>query len=80
VLLAPGTTIPAHRTTGMTDLFVLAGEARFGGAPAGSGCYVVLEAETELSIESRFGCRLLAWADGPVEWLDGAARRDLYGH
>lgn len=80
LLLAPGTKIPAHRTTGMTDLFVLAGEARFGGEPAGSGCYVVLEAETELSIESRYGCRLLAWADGPVRWLDGAARPDLYGH
>ncbi len=47
---------------------------------AGSGCYVVLEAETELSIESRYGCRLLAWADGPAQWLDGATRGDLYGH
>lgn len=80
LLLAPGTKIPAHRTTGMTDLFVLAGEARFGGEAAGSGCYVVLDAETELAIESRYGCRLLAWADGPVQWLDGATRSDLYGH
>ena len=80
LMLAPGAAIPAHRTTGMTDLFVLAGEARFGGEAAGSGCYVVLEADTELSIESRYGCRLLAWADGPAVWLDGQSRGDLYGH
>ena len=80
LLLAPGTKIPAHRTTGMTDLFVLSGEVELGGVAAGSGCYAVLEAETELAIESRYGCRLLAWADGPVQWLDGSARGDLYGH
>ena len=46
---------------------------------AGSGCYVVIDAETELTLSSRYGARLLVWADGPVRWLDGVARSDLYG-
>jgi hypothetical protein len=79
-VLAPGAQVPAHLTTGMTDLFVLAGELRAGDAEAGSGHYVVIDAETELSLSSRYGARLLAWADGPVRWLDGAERGDLYGY
>lgn len=80
LLLAPGTEVPAHRTTGMTDLFVMAGGVQVGDLQAGSGCYVVIEAEAELCIASRYGARVLAWADGPVRWLDGAPRGDLYGH
>jgi hypothetical protein len=79
LVLAPGTRVPAHATTGMTDLFVLAGEIRVGEDAAGSGHYVVIDAATELSLCSRYGARLLAWADGPVRWLDGAERADLYG-
>jgi len=80
LVLAPGTEVPAHVTTGMTDLFVLAGELRAGEAAAGSGCYVVIDADTELTLSSRYGARLLAWADGPARWLDGAERGDLYGY
>ncbi|HEX3883839.1 MAG TPA: hypothetical protein VHW66_14365 [Stellaceae bacterium] len=79
LVMAPGTQVPAHVTTGMTDLFVLAGEIRAGDEPAGSGCYVVIEAETELTLSTRYGARLLAWADAPVRWLDGRDRGDLYG-
>jgi len=80
LLLAPSAKIPAHLTTGMIDLFVLAGEVSIGATRAGSGSYVVIDAETELAIDSRYGARLLAWADGPVRWLDGNQRADLYGH
>jgi hypothetical protein len=79
LVLAPGVQVPAHAATAMTDLFVLAGEIRLGDAAAGSGCYVTIDAETELTLSTRYGARLLAWADGPVRWLDGAARGDLYG-
>jgi hypothetical protein len=79
LLMAPGTQVPALLTTAMTDLFVLSGEIRVGETAAGSGCYVVIDAETELTLSSRYGARLLVWADGPVRWLDGAARDDLYG-
>jgi hypothetical protein len=77
--LAPGAEIPAHVTTAMTDLFVLAGEIRAGDEAAGSGCYVTVDADTEMTLASRYGARVLAWADGPVRWLDGAKRGDLYG-
>jgi hypothetical protein len=79
LVLAPGTQVPAHWTTAMTDLFVLSGEIRVGDEAAGSGCYVTIDAETELTLTSRYGARLLAWADGPVRWLDDADRTDLYG-
>ncbi|HXC30160.1 MAG TPA: hypothetical protein VNV38_19560 [Stellaceae bacterium] len=77
--LAPGAEIPAHVTTAMTDLFVLAGEIRAGDEAAGSGCYVTVDADTEMTLASRYGARVLAWVDGPVRWLDGAKRGDLYG-
>jgi hypothetical protein len=80
LVMAPETQVPAHVTTGMTDLFVLAGEIRVGETEAGSGSYVVIDAETELTLSSHYGARLLAWADGPVRWLDGAERGDLYGY
>ncbi|HTW54401.1 MAG TPA: hypothetical protein VME45_21110 [Stellaceae bacterium] len=79
ILLAPGTEVPAHTTTAMTDLFVLSGEIRAGDEAAGSGCYVTIDPEAEMTLTSRYGARVLAWADGPVRWLDGASRGDLYG-
>jgi hypothetical protein len=79
LVLAPGTRVPAHVATGMTDLFVLAGEIRAGDATAGSGCYVTIAADTELTLSTNYGARLLAWSDAPVRWLDGAERGDLYG-
>jgi hypothetical protein len=80
LVLTPGTQVPAHMTTGMTDLFVLAGELRAGDIAAGSGCYIVIEPETELTFSTHYGARLLAWSDGPVRWLDGDDRPDLYGY
>ena len=79
LVLAPGTQVPAHVTSAMTDLFVLSGEIRAGDEAAGSGCYVTIDADTELTLSSRYGARVLAWADGPARWRDGTARGDLYG-
>jgi hypothetical protein len=79
LVLAPGTEVPAHVTTAMTDLFVLAGEIRASDEPAGSGCYVTIGQGSELTLSTRYGARLLAWADGPVRWLDDKPRADLYG-
>jgi hypothetical protein len=79
LVLAPGTRVPAHSAAEMTDLFVLAGEIRLGDVPAGSGCYVTIDAGAELTLATTYGARLLTWADAPVRWLDGAKRGDLYG-
>jgi hypothetical protein len=78
--LLPGTTIPAHRLRAGVEWFVLGGAARAGGVEARCGGFVVMEPGAELDITSEFGARLIAWADGPVDWLDGAgARPDPYG-
>lgn len=79
LVLAPGTRVPAHIATAMTDLFVLSGEIRAGDEAAGSGCYVTIEADTELTLSSRYGAHVLVWADGPARWLDGREHGDLYG-
>jgi hypothetical protein len=79
LILVPGTQVPAHVATAMIDLFVMSGEIRAGDVAAGSGCYVTIDADTEMTLSSRYGARLLAWADGPVRWVDGASRGDLYG-
>jgi hypothetical protein len=40
---------------------------------------VTIAADTALDLSSRYGARLLAWADGPASWRDGEKRGDLYG-
>jgi hypothetical protein len=79
LVLAPGAAAPAHQTAGMLDFFVIAGEIRLGDAAAGSGCYVTVEPETELTLSSHYGARLLAWSDAPIAWLDGKEGADPYG-
>lgn len=76
--LRAGTTIPAHETSGLVDWFVIAGEVTINNQRAGSGSYVTIEPDTQAFVSSRYGCRLLAWSDGPARWLD-ADLRDIYG-
>jgi hypothetical protein len=81
--MLPGTRIPAHRASADIEWFVLGGEVRVGETRATGGSFVIVEAGTEAEVASEFGARLIAWADGPVEWLDGAPngvmRPDPYG-
>ena len=76
----PGTRVPRHRTAGLTDWFVLTGGVEVDGRPAEAASYVTIEPETDMAIESRYGARVLCWADAPVTWSDGAEGIfDLYG-
>ncbi|WCT74478.1 cupin domain-containing protein [Sphingomonas naphthae] len=77
--LWPDMRIPAHRVTALTEWMVLAGGATINNVPVPIGAVVVIEAGTEVSIESQFGCRLLAWADGPITWSEGQSLPDIYG-
>ncbi len=77
--LLPGTRLPPHAATATIDWFLLAGDLRVNGTALTGGCFGIVEPGTELAISSEYGARLLAWAEGPVEWRDGAARPDLYG-
>jgi hypothetical protein len=40
---------------------------------------VVIEPGTEVTVSSTYGALLLCWAEGRIEWSDGATRGDLYG-
>lgn len=77
--LWPEMSIPTHRTTALTEWLVLAGAATINNRPAPIGSFVILEPDTEVTISSDYGCRLLAWADGPVVWSDQAEHEDIYG-
>ena len=78
--LLPGTRLPPHASTATIDWFLLAGDATVNNTALTGGCFCITEPGTELSIATDYGARLLAWAEGPVEWLDGVARPDLYGY
>ena len=77
--LWPEMSIPTHRTKALTERMVLAGGVQINNDLVTGGGFVVLEPDTEVTISSPFGCRLLAWADGPIEWSDGHTRPDIYG-
>lgn len=77
--LWPEMAVPTHRVSALTEWIVLGGGATINNQSVTHGAIVVLEPDTEVTIESRFGCRLLAWADGPVIWSGGESIPDIYG-
>ena len=77
--LWPEMSIPTHRVSALTEWMVLAGSAQINNKPVPAMGFVVIEPNTEVTISTPFGCRLLAWAEGPVAWSDGTALPDLYG-
>jgi hypothetical protein len=80
LLFTPGTKVPQHRLLDMIDWFVLAGRVEIGGKEAEAGSFVSLDGGTKVEIVSRYGARVIAWADAPVTWLSGDTDlADLYG-
>jgi ChrR Cupin-like domain len=79
LLMLPGAEIAAHRVTELTEWVMLAGDIRVNSAQATSGSAVILEPGVEVTLQSEYGCRFLAWAHGPIEWLDGRGEPDFYG-
>lgn len=79
LVLEPGAQIPVHRTTRRVDWFVLAGGLVLDDRAVQAASYVSFEAGARTTVGSRYGCRILAWADGPVEWDGGDGPPDLYG-
>lgn len=77
--LLPDMAIPSHRVTALTEWIILAGGATINNMLVKQGSIIVLEPGTEVTIESRFGCRFLAWADGPITWSGGETLPDIYG-
>ncbi len=77
--LLPGARIPRHRLSGLVEWYVRAGEVMVGNERAVAGDFVILEPGIELSFTSNFGCCLLAWAEGSIEWVDDTSLGELYG-
>jgi len=77
--ILPGTSVPSHCTSDLVEWFVCGGEVRLGDKTALAGSFVTIEPRTEVTMTSRYGALLLAWAEGRIQWSDGKERPDLYG-
>lgn len=58
--------LPAWKTTQRVELWIHGGGLLLNGQPMWGNCFAIIEPDTEVLIESRFGARVLVWADGPV--------------
>ncbi|MFT3779884.1 MAG: hypothetical protein QM772_16745 [Ottowia sp.] len=81
--LLPGTKVSTHRLNGRVDWFVLSGDVGITAKGrtnfARTNAFVMMSPQAEVSFESRYGARLVAWADGPSESLEPGQPHDLYG-
>jgi hypothetical protein len=77
--LRPGASLPRLRTTARVELWVFSGAVELEGRVAHANCFAILEPDTELTLRSRFGARLLVWAEGPVQWVDRDPGGELLG-
>jgi hypothetical protein len=71
--LAPGAGVPAWRCRHLTEFWVRGGLLDINGRVAHANCFVIIEAGAEVQMASPYGALLLAWAEGPEDWLDEAA-------
>ncbi|TFZ06023.1 anti-sigma factor [Ramlibacter henchirensis] len=63
--------------TAITDFFILAGDLLVDDKPVSGPAFVLIEPGAEVTLASRFGCSLLAWAEGPAHCVESGA--ELYG-
>lgn len=76
--LIPGTRIPAFRTRNLVEIFVIGGGIQVNGKLVLGSGFCVIEPDAEVHMKSGYGALLIAWSEGPVDWLDGQ-RPDLFG-
>ncbi len=67
--LQPGLHCPPWRTTALTEFWVRGGVAVANGRTVHGNCFIVAEAGAELDLRSPHGALVLAWAEGPEQWL-----------
>ena len=72
--IVPGTSLPAFRTSALTEFFVIGGALRLNDGvrdiEAGPASFVIVEPDTEVVIDAAFGAQIMAWVDGPTRWCD----------
>jgi len=82
---APGAVCPAWRASALTEFWVRGGLLVVDGHTVHANCFVVIEPGATVAVASPYGALLLAWADGPEEWVGGhpagerAVRTSLFG-
>lgn len=81
--LRPRSALPRWRAAQRVEFWVHGGGLTVNGQPAWGNCFVIIEPNTEVLLDSRFGARLLVWADGPATVLsaEGVSRalNNLFG-
>jgi hypothetical protein len=71
--LAPGAEVPPWRCERPAEFWVRGGLLGINGQVAHANCFVVIEPGAVVRMGSPHGALLLAWAEGPEDWLDAAA-------
>ncbi len=75
-----GSHIPTFHTTAQLDLFIIAGDLLTDQGPAYGNHFVTARPNSIVSLSSRYGCHLLAWSEGPIQYAEPNARHlDPFG-
>ncbi len=67
----------AHQ--GLTDWYVLGGDVAVNGTRCHANSFVVLEPGARATIETEYGCQILAWAEAPATGDARGREAELYG-
>lgn len=73
--LAPGAQVPPWRATAAVDLWVRGGLLDVDGRTAHANCFVCIPVGAQVRLAAPHGALLLAWAEGPEEWIEQAPER-----
>jgi hypothetical protein len=69
----PGSTCPAWRATALVELWVRGGLIEIDGVVSHANTFVSIEPGATVRWASPHGALLLAWAEGPEDWVDASA-------
>lgn len=70
VYFKPGAKLPNFVTDKKLEIFVVAGDIHCPTGQATANHFLIIPANSQLHLESHFGCHLLAWSDAPIRWQD----------
>jgi hypothetical protein len=68
----PRAALPRLHAVSHVELWVRGGQLVVDGRAVAAGSFVILEPGAQASLASPFGALLLAWAEGPANWVDAA--------
>jgi hypothetical protein len=69
----PGATVPAWRAGACTEFWVRGGRLVFDGTTVLANSFVIVEPGAVVQIASPHGALVMAWAEGPEQWVASAA-------